>query len=178
MITKRSNNLCDVYILPLVNLNTTSFGIGNFANSFVDTTDQYVVVKMKQINAIIKANPYYRFDFPKDDHQFVAFEIPETYKPTVKLFREGKYSLFPLEVKNIIKKKSGLMHRVPKANGKTITARELLVLDKDKILREVLEKELGLNEVGNTPISPDAELGSIPGEENFLELNLSAQLVC
>lgn len=177
MITKRSNNLCDVYILPLVNLNTTSFGIGNFVNSFVDTTNQYVIVKMKQINALIKANSYYRFDFIQDEHQFVAFELPETFKPTMKLFREGKYSLFPDDAKSIIRKKSGLMYRVPKANGKTMTARELLVLDKDKALKKVLEEELS-NYNSPVKIADDAELGSIPGEDNFLELNLSAQLTC
>lgn len=177
MITKRSNNLCDVYILPLVNLNTTSFGIGNFVNSFADTTGQYVVVKMKQINAVIKANPAYRFDFMQEDHTFVAFEIPQNFRPTVALFREGKYSLFSDDVKSIIRKKSGLMWRVPKANGKTMTARELLVLDKDKALKKVLEEEL--SNIGSpVKIGDDAELGSIPGEENFLELNLSAQLMC
>lgn len=172
MINKRSNNLCDVYILPLVNLNATNFGVGNFINSYVDTSDQYVVAKIRQINSVIKANPSYRFEFVRDEFVHAAFEIPISFKSVVKLFREGRYSQFSDEVKNIIRKRSGLMYKVPSANGKSITARELLVLDKDKALKKVMESELLVK------IDEDAELGSIPGDDNFLELKLSAQLTC
>lgn len=177
MIEKRSNNLCDIYILPLVNLNPTSFGIGNFVNSYLDTTDQYVIVKMKQVSNFIKTHSYYRFEFEEGTNQLVAFEVSLEFKPTLKLFREGKYSKFPEDVKSIIRKRSGLIYNVPQSNGKKMTARELLVLDKDPALRKRLEEELS-NPSSPVVISPEAELGSIPGEDNFFELHLSSQLMC
>lgn len=172
MILKRSNNLCSIYVLPLVGFNSNSFGIGNFVTSYVNETNEYVVVKIKQINNLIKSNSKYRFDFVQDGFTYVVFEIPKQHQEAVRLFKEGKYSQFPEESKQAIRINSKLPYKIPAYNGKFTSAPELLVLDRDPALRKILETEL------DEKIDSTAELASIPGEDNFYILSLSNQLVC
>ncbi len=172
MILKRSNNLCSIYMLPLVGFNINSFGIGNFVTSYVNETDEYLVVKIKQINNLIKCNDKYRFDFMQDNYVYVVFEIPKHHQEAVRLFKEGKYSQFPEESKKAIRVNSRLPYRIPAANGKVTSAPELLVLDKDQTLKKIIETELDVK------IEPTAELASVPNEDNFYVLSLSNQLVC
>lgn len=172
MILKRSNNLCSTYMLPLVGFNPSSFGIGNFVTSYVNETNEYLVVKIKQINNLIKANQKYRFDFVKDGYTFVVFEIPKQHQEAVRLFKEGKYSQFPEESKQAIRINSRLPYKVMQPNGQHSSAPDLLVLEKHEKVKKLLEQEL------DEKIDPSAELASIPDDSNFYSLNLSSQLVC
>jgi len=172
MILKGSNNLCSIYLLPLVGCNSNSFGIGNFVNSYLSETNEYLVVKLKQINSVIKLNPNYKFNYSQDNAVSVVYEIPKQHQEAVQLFREGKYSKFPEESKQIIRINSKLIYKFKLPNGLHKSAPELLVLDKDPTLRQLLEKEL------ECKLPKDAELASIPGEDNFTVLTLSDQLVC
>lgn len=105
------------------------------------------------------------------DAIFVAvFDIPVYNKEDVKKFREGKYSQFSDSAKATIRKKSGLTYKVPVAGGGYRSALELLALDKDKELKSYWEKLLQVK------LAADAELASIPGDDNFYNLNLSNQL--
>lgn len=167
MESKRSVNLCSVYMLPLLGLNRWSFGENNFVNSYVNEDNTHLLVEIKTITTLITSHPKFRFEYRTEDGKLMAvFEVSPEHRKTVELFREGKYSQFSDVSKTIIRKKSGLRYKAVQADGTIKSARELLALDKDKELRKVMEKEL------NVKIPENAELASIPGDENFFKLNL------
>jgi hypothetical protein len=170
MDEKRSNNLCSTYMLPLVGLNRLSFGETNFISSFVADDNTHLVIELRLITAAVNVHPCFRFDFQRESKSYAVYEVPIQLRDTLKKFREGKYSEFSNEAKSLIRKKSGLKYKVPLTGGKYESARELLVLDKDKELRKVMEQDLSVK------IHQDAELASIPGEDNFFKLNLSTSI--
>lgn len=157
-------------MLPLIGLNKSSFGIGNFINSYVDETNEFIIVEMLQITNVVKVHQYFKFHFIKDSITYCVFQVPEEHRKAVELFRKGKYSQFPTESKMAIIKKSGLKYRVPSPKGTLITARELLALEKDKTLKNALEDELAVK------IDANAELASIPDDIEFFDLHLSNEL--
>ncbi len=165
MQIKRSDNLCNIYILPLLNLTRNSFGErSNFVNSYLSNDRKHLIVEVKKLYSHIFDHSQYVTDMTSGDKTYVVFSIPSQYEDTVKKFVEGKYSQFDPNVKHIIKTRSGLKYKLPVANNKVSTARELLALDKDPDLRNTLERELDVK------ISADAELMSIPSEDNFLDV--------
>lgn len=170
MYNKGSVNLCSTYMLPLIGLNHKSFGENNFIGSYISETDAHLVIELKMIPPLVTNNPKFVFKFKSGDNFYAVFEVPPQFKETVKLFREGKYSKFSDEAKTMIRKKSGLRYRAIQPNGIMKTARELLALDRDSGLRKALEEEL------DEQIEKDAELASIPGEENFFKLNMSRSI--
>lgn len=166
-------NLCTTYILPLIGFNKWSFDTvnDNLVNSFVSEDNKYVVIKLrKKIANSLTETPRFQFGFSRDGFYYGVFTVPEKFIPDVKLWREGKYSQLSADCKWVIRKKSGLKYYEPYAKGGSVIAIELLVLDKDKSLREGMEEYLG------EKIDPNAELGSIPGKDNFYALNLSEKL--
>lgn len=167
MYNKGSVNLCSTYMLPLIGLNHKSFGENNFVSSYISETDAHLVVELKMIPPLVIGHSKFVFKFKSGDNSYAVFEVPPQFQNTVKLFREGRYSRFSDEAKTMIRKKSGLRYRAIQPNGVMKTARELLALDRDKELKKALEEEL------DEKIEKDAELASIPGEENFFKLNMS-----
>jgi hypothetical protein len=166
-------NLCTTYVLPLVGLNKFSFSAvnDNFVNSYVSEDNNHVIVQHKtKLPAVVIENTRYEFGFEKDGYYYGVFEIPEKFVPDVQLWREGKYSKLSDDCKWILRKKSGLRYYRPYSTGGAEVAYELLVLDKDQELRALMEKYL------DCKIDPSAELGSIPGEDNFYTLDLSTKL--
>lgn len=154
---ERSVNLCTYYLLPLIGLNKLTFGRPeNFVNCYLDNEGKYLVVALNDFPVNLEQHPNYKFDFENEEGVMAVFEIPAKYHPTVVKFRDGKYSHFSDEVKSIIKKKSGLRWNVPIEGGKTVSAKELLALDKDRVLKEKLERDLRVR------IDDDAELISAP----------------
>lgn len=172
MEEKRSVNLCSKYVLPLLGINQFSFGSpSKYVNSYVSEDDEHIIVEcLHPYSTIITNHANFKLSFEKDRHYFAVFEVPVFYKDDIKRFREGKYSKFSESAKNTIKKKSGLTWRAPQAAGGYKSAPELLALDKDKELKRHLERELVVK------IDDDAELASIPGEDNFFDLKLSNKL--
>lgn len=172
MNEKRSVNLCSIYVLPLLGLNRYSFGSPDkFVNSYIAEDDKHVVVEcLHPYNSLITNHTNYKLNFDRDNSYFAVFEIPQYYKEDVRKFKEGKYSKFTDSAKNLIRKKSGLPYKVPKVGGRYESALELLVLDRAEELRKHLEDKLAVK------ISNEAELGSIPGEDNFFDLKLSNRL--
>lgn len=165
---KKSVNLCSVYMLPLIGLNQWSFGnnVSNFVNSYVSEDNAHLVVELKgTVTSIITGHQNYKFAYSKDKNSFAVFEVPAAYKSDVAKFREGKYSTFSDQAKKLIKKNSGLKYKKATPQGLE-SAVELLALDKEKDLKVYLEEKLGVR------LSDEAELASIPGEENFIKLNL------
>lgn len=172
MNEKRSVNLCSTYVLPLLGLNQWSFGsTDKFVNSYISEDDEHIVVECTHPYTIIITNhANYKFNFTKDGSYFAVFEVPVFYKTDVKRFREGKYSQFTDSAKNLIRKKSGLTYKSPVLGGGFKTALELLALDKAEELRDHWEQVLKVR------IDKDAELMSIPGNDNFYDLKLSSKL--
>lgn len=111
---------------------------------------------------LLENHANYRFDFEHEGEILVVFEIPEKYYATVAKFMDGKYSKFSDDVKTIIKNRAGLRWNVPLEGGKTVCAKELLALDKDKALRDKLEEQLQVR------IPNDAELMSVPNEDQVI----------
>lgn len=170
---KRSYNLCSTYVLPLLGLNKFSFGstTDSFVNSYITEDQVYTVVQLKKpVSTVIQNHSNFRFKFEREGYFYAVFEIPQFYKEDIKRFVEGRYSEFSNPAKEQIRKRSGLNYRVPIPGGGMRSARELLALDRDEALRRELEKELAVR------IDPKAELASIPGPENFLDLKLSTSL--
>lgn len=172
MSEKRSVNLCSNYILPLLGLNKWSFGSPDrFVSSYISEDDTYIVVECtRPYSTIITNHANHKLNFEKDGSYFAVFDVPQYYRDDIKRFREGKYSKFSESAKNLIRKKSGLSYKVPAINGGFKTALELLALDKHEELRKHWEQELQVK------IDKDAELMSIPGEDNFYNLKLSNKL--
>ncbi len=178
MSEKRSVNLCSIYVLPLLGLNRWSFGMPEkFVNSYLSEDNEHVVVECKNPHpAVITQHANFKFNFEKDGSHFAVFEAPIGYKDDLMKFRQGKYSKFSENAKNQIRKKSGLTYKVPIPNkGGYKSALELLALDKDKELKKYWETILS-NPSSPVVLDDDAELASIPGEDNFYELKLSNQL--
>lgn len=168
MEIKRSDNLCNFYILPLLNLNRRSFGkSSNFINSYISKDDKYVVVEVKEAKTDFEEHSLYVTDFVTDFKVVVVFTVPQEFADTISKFKAGKYSQFSQQVKQTIIDKSGLLWKMKTPTGKFISARELLALDRAEELREILEEEIQVK------ISEDAELVSIPDENNFYDLSLS-----
>jgi hypothetical protein len=167
MESKRSDNLCNYYILPLIGLSKSSFGsMSNFINSYVSTDNKHIIVELKEARGSFEEHPHYVTDIFTGT-TLIIFNVPADIIPTIVKFREGRYSQFSPQAKELIKKKSGLNYKVPIGGGKVRSARELLALDKDKDLKKLIEEELVVK------LGSDAELVSIPDENNFYELNLS-----
>lgn len=168
---ERSVNLCTYYLLPLIGLNRHTFGKPeNFINCYIADDRKHLVVELTEFPLSLENHANYKFDFEHEGAILVVFEMPVQYLPTVIKFMEGKYSKFSDEVKSIIKKKSGLRWNVPLEGGKTVSAKELLALDRDRVLREKLEEQLNIH------IPIDAELMSSPYEEQVIfKLGLYAQ---
>lgn len=184
MSEKRSVNLCSTYILPLLGLNKWSFGLPErFVNSYVNEDDSHIVVECTHpYSATITQHANFKFSFERDNNHFAVFEAPVGYKEDIQKFRDGKYSLFSDKAKDLIRKRSGLSYKVPiPGKGGFKSALELLALDKDKELKKYWEKMLSTWEdhpgSGSVvKLDDDAELASIPGQDNFFELKLSTQL--
>jgi hypothetical protein len=165
---KRSDNLCNYYILPLIGLNKLSFGKeDNFVNSYLTTDLCNIVVKLKEPLGSYEKHKAYKTDYNSEDGLItVIFTLPQNFRATAAKFKEGAYSQFSYEAKQLIKTKSGLNYKVPDGKGSVTSSKKLLALDKDKDLRTIMEKELAVK------ISPDAELYSIPEPHEFISLEL------
>lgn len=165
-------NLCTTYILPLVGLNKWCFGstTDKFINAYISEDNNYVVVELTDKVAVPIKAVGHEFTFTENDKYYMVFKLQSRFVRDIELFREGKYSEFSSDCKEVIRRKSGLKWGAIHSSGRPEWAIELLKLDKDKDAREAMEAELDVK------IDPKAELISIPGEDNFFNLNLNNKL--
>lgn len=172
MSDKRSVNLCSIYVLPLLGLNRFSFGAPErFINSYVSEDSLHVVVECTHpCSLVISNHANFKFEFKREEKHLAVFEVPIYYKEDVIKFKEGKYSKLSDSAKTLIRKKSGLTYKVPIPGGGFKSALELLALDKDKELKLYWEKRIG------EKLPEEAELQSIPGEDNYYTLNITNKL--
>ena len=160
---KKSDNICNYYLLPLLKLNKFSFGPGAFENCYL--ADNYqLVVKLNKSYDIASRHYAFSLSYEDDGYHYIVYDLPEEFHDTVDKFKEGKYSTFVKAHKDLIRKYSGLNYKQPIARKSFVTARQLLALDREQPLRDLLEKELGIS------LPEDAELISIPNEECFITI--------
>lgn len=167
MERKRSDNLCNCFILPLLNLNPTKLG-ATFVRSYLSKNLEYIIVEFKTAQSFEDHESYLTdFTRPTNNNTLVIFAVPPMFKETVLQFVRGQYSRFSEEAKSKIKRNSGLKYKVPIPGKKTkLSARELLALDKDPDLRKVWENELGVK------IDSKQELMDLPSSANFMDFDL------
>lgn len=168
-------NMANYFALPLLSLNKTSFGVGNFISSFVSDKGE-IVVQVSDMNKVpqaVLAHPNYVFDIElgdEDGTSILVFTEPELFAGTLNKFKEGKYSEFTAAAKNQLKGYSGLPYKAVKIGSKEpFTADLLLALDKDPGLRARREADL-TGDGGRVRIPEDVELLSKPSESNFITI--------
>lgn len=157
-----------IFILPLLDINYRSLPI-NFLNSYIYGSTEIALVFNKIKNnqfdkylQYIKLNKNF-VEYREDlDEIILIFQIPERYHNDFELFKQGKYSKFSKDCKDIIVTFHGIhteknSHKVTAYN--TVYPQEFkrkqiadeLMVEKD-LIQEVFDK-------------PDLE------EENFIELS-------
>lgn len=156
LIQESKMNLCNSFIAPLVIGANPILRSSNLYNCYIDSEKSilYVVCKfsggqeyMKAEEALIKSPNYIK----KEDYKngFVVFEFKiADVGPTVNLFVDGKYSKFPVKLKNKIN---------AIVNDKDI---------KDVLLRRE-RRRLRINEDLGITLGKEDELASKPTEKEF-----------
>lgn len=150
-----SNNISNYLVLPLLQLNKSSFGIDNFINCFVDKQG-FIIVNTKEAPLYdFTKHINYATDYEANDGSLmIVFYIPEEYKNDILLFEKGAYSEFTASAKLRISKYSRL-----KEDNELIKC-----LNPSKEDREVLADKLGVK------VEDIKELRSAPSEINFMKI--------
>ena len=149
-------NLVKWYILPLLKLNKSSYGVGNFLGSYI-SKDGWIVVKVKSLKTIQVAwnhHSTYHMHIEMEDYDLIVYSIPVEYIDDFHRFMKGQYSKFSFGAKNTIKRYSNV------SKDSDI----YMVLDKDPKLKERLEDSLGVR------LDVEAELEDIPGDNNYITI--------
>lgn len=155
--TKESNkqNLVTYFILPMLQLNKSSFGADNFINSYLDK-EGYVIVNTEKsvlVTNTIYNSPWYITDYERENKSIAyVFGIPEEYKPDINLFNEGKYSELSTKAKIEIARTHSSDSIIVKMMNPQLT-------DRQKIA-----DELGVN------VKDIKEIKSHPGESNYIKI--------
>lgn len=152
-------NSANYFMLPMLQLNKSSYGVGNFINSYVDTTG-YIIVDIKKgiIENVSAKNTYdhpqYVTDFDTEDGVRIVYQIPAEFKYDINTFVDGKYSQFSTELKVLISKYSNL-------KGDNI---HIKCLNPQKEDRQKIADDLGVR------VDLVRELKSAPVAGNFITI--------
>ena len=155
--TKESNkqNLVTYFILPLLQLNKSSFGADNFINSYLDVNGYLVVNTSKPIlvtNTVYNSK-YYITDYERDDKSIAyVFAIPEEYSNDIKLFTEGRYSELSAKAKIEI------------ARNQSSESVIVKMMNPQLADRQKIADELGVK------VDYIKEIKSSPGESNYIKI--------
>lgn len=155
--TKESNkqNLVTYFILPLLQLNKSSFGADNFINSYLDK-EGYVVINTEKpvlVTNEVYNNKLYITDYERENKSIAyVFTIPEEYKSDIDLFNEGKYSELSAKAKIEIA-------RTHSSDSIIVKMMNPQLADRQKIA-----DELGVN------VKYIMEIKSAPGESNYIKI--------
>ena len=165
-------NKCTFFILPLIQLSKFSFGAGNFVDSYVDWEGTRIIVKVRDLRLSLDFSSHWAFQHEEqfEDYGLLYFSIDPIWRDDFHLFRQGKYSRMSEAAKAEIYQFSGLSYKERKPEGVEVTDARLLALERSPLLRVKWEKELGLYERGNDPISEESELLDPPSESCFIQL--------
>lgn len=144
------------FMLPMLQLNKSSFGLSNFINSYIDKAG-YLAVDLQTAPsnvASVYEHEYYVTDYNTENGLRVIYSIPDQFKSDVRLFEEGKYSQFSPELKVLISKYSQL-------NSNDI---HMKCLNPQKEDRQKLADDLGVR------VELVRELKSAPAESNYIKI--------
>lgn len=143
------------FILPMLQLNKSSFGVGKFINSYVDKNG-YIVVDVADIITSTDTinHPQYITDFNTDNGVRIIYAIPDEYLSDIRLFEEGRYSQFSPALKVAISKYSNL--RTDNIHIKC--------LNPQLVDRQRIADDLGVR------VDLVKELKSAPSDSNFVKI--------
>lgn len=173
---QQQDNIANYYVLPILDLNKTSFGEGNIINTFI-TKEREIAVLVKDSHQVpdrIYSHENYQFDFQdptSDGNTAIIFSVPEFFLEDLTKFMQGRYSKFTPNLKSLVLKHgvlAGLKYNVPIAQ-KGSDGRPLVIIDRriraldnqDVELRRRLEESIG------QMLPADAELLDVPNEANY-----------
>ena len=147
------------FMLPMLQLNKSSFGVGNFIDSYIDKNG-YIVVDLNRItvdgviaNATFN-NPHYVTDFDINGIIRVVYAIPDEFISDVRLFEKGRYSELSAGLKVLISKYANLVK-----DDIIIKCLNPQIKDRQKIA-----DDLGVR------IDLVRELKSAPDKSNFIKI--------
>jgi hypothetical protein len=144
------------------------FGEYNFVDCYVSTEGEqlFVHVHDHEHTETPYHNPHYSRLAYRDGKRYIVFDVPQQWKHTFQMFREGKYSKFTEKAKAVIIQHSKLNWKVPTdRSGVTLSDARLLAMYREHSLREVLSEEL---DVDVDLLS--GELIAPPKAEEYLDL--------
>lgn len=161
------HNMCTYYLLPLIGINKFSFGVlTNFRNCYVNPQGTELYVECYYLGTSLDSNPYL---IRKESNPYTSvyvFSLPEKWQSDFKLYKQGKYSKFSTEAKDLIRHQSGLRYKAINDDGFPTTDIRLLAIDADPARRNILRTKLsGYLDV---PIDENAELLDAPSESSFI----------
>ncbi len=175
MSKSKKSNKSKTYLLPLLSevININEETIKFIGNTYMfDTKNEYLnafYIELKsdfsdpeytQYEHSLTENDYYLQSIDYDDGTTLfIFNFPEEYLHERKMFLEGKYSKFQEDAKTLIKEFWTEIYGTDNyAVNFLIKIKQ--VLNKEKRLKEKLEKSLGVT------LSDDAELGDLVNKES------------
>lgn len=154
--TLAQRNLTSWFLLPLINLNRSSFGEGNFIESYVNTEGSVLTVEVISLvycESFKGHDQYLEEHEPMDDrYASVWFSLPFEWREDFLRFKYGKYSQFSTRAKRRINIYGG---------GPDI---RLMALERDPILRHQWEDELEV-----TSLTAKDELLPLPSIDTYRE---------
>ena len=144
------------FMLPMLQLNKSSFGVGNFINSYVEKNGYIAVdlVAMTPVGTSTIHHPQYITDFNIDGGVRVVYVIPDEFLADIKVFEAGEYSQFS----------SGLKVAISKYSNLGTNNIHIKCLNPQKEDRQKLADELGVR------IELVKELKSAPSESNYIKI--------
>ena len=153
---KLAKNSVMYFMLPMLQLNRASFGVGNFINSYIDRSGYLVVdlVAVPPTASSIYDHEMYVTDFNISTGLRVVYAVPDEFKSDIRLFEAGKYSQFSAALKVAISKF---------ANLKTEDI-HVRCLNPQKEDRQKIADDLGVR------VDLVRELKSAPSESNFISI--------
>tara|TARA_R110000772_G_scaffold182375_1_gene293625 strand:+ start:1020 stop:1544 length:525 start_codon:yes stop_codon:yes gene_type:complete len=156
-------NLVTFYMLPLVNVNKSSFGL-QFKNSYIDKFGHKVYVELKKnmYNPIYKISPCYSSEMIIGNIKFIQFVMPSGFLSDSEYFIKGRYSKMSKEAKKIIFNTSTLPYNATMGSF-SVSHPVLQALDKTITLRTFLSSTIGFE------LDEHTELISSPEENWFIE---------
>lgn len=140
---ENNKSLVDYYLLPLLKINTKTFGVYFLESKVTHSLDAIVVTVLKECREKYWEQDYYQTDFTQGNKTHIIYSIPEEYLDDVKLFAAGKYSQMSQKTKEVIYKYSGLWYNKRMENV-VVTDKLLLALTKSPILRRWMINEFNI----------------------------------
>ena len=145
-----TKNKAIYFILPMLQLNKSSFGADNFITCYLDKSGYIVVNTKYEVTENILAHKNYITDYQGKDGTMIVFSIPEEFTNDVPLFVSGKYSQLSSKLKVLIGK-------IPEVSPNILS-----MLNPKKSDLESMAHELGVD------VKYIKEISSIPSDSNFI----------